>query len=124
MKKAILVDIGVITEYLKNGKGDLPKAYEKFTMQITSTTYTELLASTTFLDENLEKEVIEFIKKYFEVINVDEKVALEASRIIRESDVNFATALVAATAVTNSLDLLTDDKKVFEKINGINFVEL
>ncbi len=124
MKKTILVDIGIIAEYLKTGKGILPTAYEKFKMSIASSTYVELLASVTFKDAVLEKEVMDFVKKYFSVVNIDEKVALEAAKIVREKNVNLASALVAATAKVNSYDLLTKNKKTFGVIDGVNLLEL
>jgi predicted nucleic acid-binding protein len=124
MKKTILVDSGVIIEYLKSGKGVLPKAYEQYKMQITTTTYSELLASSTFKDEGLEKEVIEFIKKYFEVVVIDEKTALEVAKVLRNADINLATAQTAAMAKVNELEILTDDKKQFKDIEELKFLDI
>lgn len=124
MKNTILVDISVIVEYLKTGKGVLPIAYEKFTMAIIAPTYTELLASVTFKDANLEKEVQEFIKKYFTVMELDEATALRAATVLRNHDVTLAAAMVAATALSKNLSLLTNDKKLYEKIEGMTFAEV
>jgi predicted nucleic acid-binding protein len=124
MKRTILVDSGVIIEYLKSGKGVLPKAYELYKMQITTTTYSELLASSTFKDEGLEKEVIEFIKKYFEVVAIDEKTALEVAKILRNGDINLATAQTAGMAKVNDLEVLTDDKKQFKDVEELKFLEI
>ncbi|MCA9381495.1 hypothetical protein KC678_04475 [Candidatus Dojkabacteria bacterium] len=124
MKKTILVDIGIIVEYLKTGKGLLPKAYEAYKMQIISSTYVELLSSQTFQNPELEKEVLDFLHKYFEVIPVDEKIAQSAAKVIRENEKTLAVSLLAGAAVANSLELLTDDKKEFEGIEGVTLVQL
>lgn len=124
MKNTILVDISVIVEYLKTGKGVLPAAYEKFTMAIVATTYTELLASVTFKDANLEKEVQEFIKKYFTVLELDEAIGIKASEILRNNDLTLAAAAVVASALHKNVPLLTNEKKAYEKIEGLTFAEI
>src|SRR5258708_13877481 len=97
MKTTILVDTGIIVQYLKTGKGILPTAYEKYKMVISAATYAELLASKTFQDENLEKEVLDFVDKYFTIRDVSKKIAHEAARIMRVNEISFAAACVAAT---------------------------
>lgn len=124
MKNTILVDISVIVEYLKTGKGVLPGAYEKFTMAIVATTYTELLASVTFKDANLEKEVQEFIKKYFTVLELDEAIGIKASEVLRNHDLTLAAASVVATALHKKVPLLTNEKKAYEKVEGLTFAEI
>lgn len=124
MKDSILVDLGIIVEYLKTGKGVLPVAYEKYSMKITSVTYAELLASETFKDQKLEQEVVEFVKKYFEVIVVTEASGLEAARVLRNNDVTLAVAMNAGTAKAESLQLLTDNSKDYEKIEGVSLLKL
>lgn len=124
MKATIVVDTGVIVEYLKTGKGVLPKVYEDYTMHIPASALTELLASETFKDSSLEKEVVEFVDKYFEVKDIDRKTADEAARIIRENSTTMAVALVAATAVIEKLKLLTTDKATFQGISGVELLEV
>lgn len=124
MKKAILVDIDVIIEYLKTGKGLLPMAYEKYKMIISPVTYTELLASKTFDDEKLESEVTDFVKKYFDVTELNQKIGVEAGKIVRTRETNLATALVAATAKVNGMPLLTNERKAFEDMEGVEVLEM
>jgi predicted nucleic acid-binding protein len=122
MKDSILVNIDVIIEYLKSGKGLLPMAYEKYSMKITATTFAELLASKTFKDDSLESEVMDFLKKYFEVLDVDQDLALEASKVMREYELNFAQSIVAAAAKSKGMDLLTSETKTFEKVEGVKIL--
>lgn len=124
MKETIIVDTTVIVQYLKTGKGVLPIAYEKFNMVISSATYTELLASRTFEDANLEKEVKDFVDKYFNVIEINKTVADEAAKIIRSTEVSLAVSYVAAAALTKGYPVLTEDKRSFTGIKGIRYVEL
>jgi len=124
MKTTIVVDTGIILEYLKTGKGVLPEVYEKYTMVIPSVTVTEVLASKTFSDKGLEQEVVSFLHKYFKVEDVTEKIAYQAAETIRESSINLSTALIAATAITGGYKLLTDNKKHFGKVAGIEMLEL
>jgi predicted nucleic acid-binding protein len=124
MKETIIVDSTVIVQYLKTGKGVLPVAYEKFNMVISAATYTELLASKTFEDANLEKEVKEFVEKYFSVVEINKTLADEAAKIIRSSHVSLAISYVAATARENNYGVLTEDKRSFVGIDKLKFVEL
>jgi len=124
MKETIIVDTTVIVQYLKTGKGVLPIAYEKYNMVISSATYTELLASRTFEDANLEKEVKDFVDKYFTVIEINKVVADEAARIIRNSEVSLAVSYVAASASNKGYSVLTEDKRSFSSVKGLNFIEL
>lgn len=119
MKDKVLVNLDVVTEYLKTGKGLLPGAYEKFSLEMLSVTYTTLLASETFKDSSLESEVTDFAKKYFTVSIVDEKTALKAAELIRNNGLNLADSFLAAYCVVNNVALLTNDSKSFKGITGL-----
>lgn len=124
MKETIIVDTTVIVQYLKTGKGVLPIAYEKYNMVISSATYTELLASRTFEDANLEKEVKDFVDKYFTVIDINKEIADEAAKVIRSTEVSLAVSYVSAAALNKGYSVLTEDKRSFSGVKGLNFVEL
>jgi predicted nucleic acid-binding protein len=124
MKEVIIVDTGIIVQYLKTGKGVLPEAYEKYEMNISAATYAELLASQTFQDENLEKEVLEFCEKYFSIKDVTAEIALKAADIVRKNGANLAVSLIAATAIVNKVKLLTDDAKTFSGIEGLELMSM
>ena len=124
MAETIIVDSSTIKKYLKTGQGVLPTAYEKYQMKISPVTLSEILASKTFDDAALTDEVLQFISKYFSVLNVDKAIALKAARLMRERDLTLATAVIAATSIENGLQLLTNDKKPYEKIPGIKLLDL
>ena len=124
MKEVVLVDTGIIVEYLKTGKGVLPSAYENYEMVISAATFTELLASKTFDDEALKKEVLEFCEKYFSVKEVGTETALKAAEVLRNSDVTLATAYIAATALERNIKILTDDQKKFNGVAEVSFLKM
>jgi len=124
MKTVIVVDTNIIIQYLQTGQGVLTSAYEKYTMQISSATYTELLASSTFKDVSLEKEVLEFITKYFTVKDVTKAIAHQAAVLVREYELNLASAYIAASAMVEGVELLSDDKKTFGKIADLKLLNL
>lgn len=124
MKEGIIVDSNIIVQYLKTGKGVLPTAYEKYTMYVSAATFTELLASKTFVDDNLEKEVLDFVDKYLTIKEVSKKVAHEAARILRDYDVTLATAYVAATCITEEMSLLTEEPGTFSGISGVSMLSM
>lgn len=119
MKQSILVSSDVIIEYLKTGKGKLPSAYDKCEMFITSTTYVEILASKTFTDENLEKEVLEFLKKYFSLVEVNKEVSIEASKILRTNELTLSGSIFCAVAKLKGYPILTSNFNDFTKVEGI-----
>lgn len=124
MKEGIIVDSNIIVQYLKTGKGVLPTAYEKYTMYVSAATFTELLASKTFIDDNLEKEVLDFVDKYLTVKDVSKKVAHEAARLLREYDITLATAYIAATCIVEGMSLLTEEPGAFAGIAGVSMLNM
>jgi len=118
MKEKILVDTSIIIEYLKTGKGSLPKAYEKYEMYISSTVYIEILASSTFMDKELKKEVEEFITKYFIIDMPDIEIIKKTAEIIRNYGTTLAVGITAATCIVREYKLLTESED-FEPINEI-----
>lgn len=123
-KEKITVDSDIILQYLKTGKGPLPEAYEKYEMIISTSTYTELLASETFKDRSLENEVKEFIHKYFKIQEITLEIAQTAAEIIRKHDFTMAEAYVISTALSTKTKLLTYSQKPFTKVLDLKFVEL
>lgn len=119
MKEKIIVDTNVITQYLRTGKGVLPMAYEKYEMWIPSSTYAELLASSTFEDANLRDEVLEFTDKYFKVSEITKEIAIKAGEIVRQHATTMTSALLLATCLENECKLLTEEPDNYKKIEGL-----
>lgn len=119
MKEKIIVDTNVITQYLRTGKGVLPLAYEKYEMWIPSSTYAELLASSTFEDANLRDEVLEFTDKYFKVSEITKEIAIKAGEIVRQHATTMTSALLLATCLENECKLLTEEPDNYKKIEGL-----
>lgn len=124
MKSTVVVDTGIIIEYLKTGKGALPNVYEKYNMIISASVYTEILASKTFEDDSLKKEVLTFIDKYFKVREINQKTASRAAELMRGQGYTLGVAFTAATALEGGYQLLTDDEKTFKEIKGLELMKL
>ena len=124
MKKSILVDLNIITEYLKSGKGILPIAYEKYELNISAVTNTELLASKTFNDQTVQNDVLDFVKKYFTVIEVDQEISVMAGKLVRDYGITIAHAIVGATAIVSGFDVLSKDVDGFSNIVGITLIDI
>ncbi len=124
MKEKIVVDTDVITQYLKTGKGVLPMAYEKYEMWIPATTYTELLASSTFEDANLRSEVMDFTNKYFKVEEITKDVAVKAGEIVRQYGLSISSAVLLACCFANECKLLTDRADDYKKVEGLMIAEV
>ena len=123
MKDQILVDTNVIVQYLKSGKGLLPTVYEKYEMLISAVTLTELLASKTFEDASLQKEVIEFVDKYFTIKEINREIASKAAELIRVYGVNLATSYIAATSIVNNMPLLSESDEHYKMISEVKMHE-
>lgn len=123
MKQVVIVDTDIVIEYLKTGKGILPVAYEKHTMHLSVVAFTELLASKTFEDANLKKEVLEFVEKYFTLKEVNKEIAEEAARLLREHKINLATAMIAATSIITKNPVIANDKEAYKKL-GVDVIEV
>lgn len=124
MKNTVLVDANVVIEYLKTGKGTLPVAYETYNLVISVVTITEILASKTFEDDNLNKEVREFIDKYFIVVDLNRDIAEKTGEIIRKYELNLSASIVAATCIIGEYDLLTNNEEEFKNIEGLSILKL
>jgi predicted nucleic acid-binding protein len=124
MKTTVLIETDVIVDYLKTGKGSLPSIYEKYTMIISASTFSEVLASQTFTDEGLMKEVMEFIDKYFTVREYDKKTAMKAAELLRKNDnLTLGAAITAATSITEKVKMYTEDRSVYQNIEGVEFLD-
>lgn len=119
MKDQILVDTNVIVQYLKTGKGLLPTVYERFEMQISAVSLTELLASKTFEDVDLLKEVLEFVDKYFTIKEVSREIASKAAELVRQQELSIATSYVAATAIVNNMPLLSETPDRYKNVDEL-----
>lgn len=123
MKDQILVDTNVIVQYLKSGKGLLPTVYETFEMQISAASLTELLASKTFEDESLLKEVIDFVDKYFTIKEVSREIATKAAELIRQHELSIAASYIVATAIITGTPLLSEASDQYRMVEELKLHE-
>jgi len=65
-------------------------------------------------------EVLEKLLSNFEILPLEEKISKKAGQISAgNNNLEIVDAIIAATAISHKLDLVTLNVKDFEKINGI-----
>ena len=58
------------------------------------------------------------------VINIDEDIILETIQIRKKYAIKLPDALIAATCLVHHLHLITNNTRDFEKINGLNLIDV
>lgn len=68
-----------------------------------------------------EKHTIESFLKDFVIVNIDEKLKLNTIEVKKNSNMKLPDSIIAATAITLKLPLITSDKQ-FKTIGDLNLV--
>jgi hypothetical protein len=108
-ERGVLFDTDVFVDHLR-GAHKMPQAMGSYSV----ITRAELFAG----DEGEESAVRALLALHNELA-VDSAVAERAGRIRRATDARMPDALVAATALEHDLDLVTRNRRGFERIRGL-----
>lgn len=121
----VIVDTSVIIDHLRRAAADssLVKFFEANSDQrlaISVVTIQELYEGKSTRDEVKEGSLLAVLG-LFEVLGYNAEIATEAGKIARDmvGEIDFADAVIAATAIMNKADVWTLNKKHFEGIPGI-----
>ena len=106
-----LVDTDVFIDHLRGARRLVPPAGR---LAYSVVTRCELFAGR-FVDE----ELIHTLLAPFEEVEIDREVAEHAGRLRREGGVRTPDALIAASAMTRGLTLVTNNVRDFESIAGL-----
>jgi predicted nucleic acid-binding protein len=122
MGQGYLADTNTIIDYLEN---KLPEKTIEFIdnidVQFSVISRIELLVW-----RNASKEQLQVIKDFISastVFNLDEDIILNSIEIRRNHRLKLPDAIIAATAVTKNLILLTRNLKDFEPVSGLTSVD-
>jgi predicted nucleic acid-binding protein len=107
--RKLLLDTDVLIDHLR---GHRPLAAEDAAISVI--TRTELFAG----DEGQEPAVKALLDDYEEVA-VDSRIAQRAGRIKRQTGLQIADAVIAATALERELALMTRNRRHFERVSGL-----
>lgn len=130
VKQKIVVDTSVIIDHLrqiKDRKTFLKTILADKTIDfyISSDVIQELFAGQSSR-EKASKNEIQKILKLFKIVDVTAEIATLTGQIMRDTklEVQFTDAAIAATTIINNAQLLTLNKKDFEKIKNLQFVSI
>lgn len=106
----ILLDTDILVDHLR-GSAELRVGSHRVHYSVI--TRAELFAGSTTTN------VVSALLAPFREIEVDRTIAERAGRVRRESGVRLPDALIAATAITHGLGLVTRNRRAFERIRGL-----
>jgi len=115
-----LVDTGVLIDFLRGVKG----SYEFLSRiigegaAISTITVAELMSGKKTRDPKRRRYVLALISK-FAVIPMDKEIGIKAGELRRDYGTKIGDAVIAATAITHDLTLITRNIKDFDKIPGL-----
>ncbi|MDO8506162.1 MAG: type II toxin-antitoxin system VapC family toxin [Candidatus Limnocylindria bacterium] len=72
-----------------------------------------------FAGERVNEELVRITLSAFTEIAVDRTIAERAGQIRRASGIRTADALIAATAVLHHLEIVTRNRRDFERVDGL-----
>ncbi len=123
-KKRILIDTNIFVDYLRNHKPAID-FFENFVGKnevfFSAITETELLVGKENDNDEKREKLLHFLYQ-LNKIKVDNPLVLVAGDIGRTYKISVPDAIIAATAITNNLLLITKNVKDFKKISDINLL--
>lgn len=119
-----MIDVSVIAEYLKSESGLLPQIWEHYKLYTSTTVVAELLATKKAADADFKQKIAGLIEKHFTLVDIDRKVAEKAADVMQELEITFANALIAASAITKEMPLVTYDLTTFDLVPDLKLVDI
>lgn len=108
---AILIDTDVLVDHLRGAKPlRLPHSHA----HISVITRSELFAGARAQENGLRS-----LLRLFQEIDVDRAIAERGGRIRRDARIPLPDALIAATALERGLQIMTRNRRHFERVDGI-----
>lgn len=109
----VLIDTDILIDHLRLGRKVPVKAGEG--------AYSVIARAELYAGKGIIEELIDKLLSAFEEVPVDRKVAQEAGRIRRERSVALPDAIIAATAITGGMALLTRNVRHFQRVPELRF---
>jgi len=120
----ILVDTDILIDFSKGKDSQLMSLFELQTkghveLYISPVNITEFLNDLLLSDSEKLKLATNFLEK-FKVLKIGKKTGILAGQILRTKQTSYiGDALIGAVCIENEVELLTRNKKHFEKITGL-----
>ena len=107
----LLVDSDVLIDHLRGATAFAPPAG--------AASYSVVTRAELFAGRASEEAVIEQLLAPMRELVLDRAIAERAGRLRRDHGVGLADALIAATALAHELELLTRNRRHFERVPGL-----
>ncbi len=119
-----LVDSDIIIDLLRGVKGSKEFLLELFRSRafISVLTVAEIISGKETKQISKREHILKFLKN-FEIISVDYEISVLAGEIRRDCNIPMADSIIAASALKNSLAIVTYNTKHFEKIPYLEVVK-
>lgn len=107
----VLIDTDVLVDHLRGAR---PLRLPHAGMRISVITRSELFAGT-----RTDETKVRSLLALFQEIAIDPTIAERGGRIRRSAGIPLPDALIAATAVERGLEIMTRNRRHFERVDGI-----
>jgi len=124
----IIVDTSVIVDYLR--RSDKERSFfvsllnQERDLCASIVTHTEVYSGKSVWERKEMRGVIADIFSGIIILPYDFAISEQAGRLCARYDMQFADAIIAATALSQTLPLATLNRKDFEGIEGLNLLPL
>ncbi len=107
----VLFDSDVLIDHL-NGSAPIATTF-------TGSSYSSISRAELYSWEHADERIIDRLLDQFEEVPVDRRIAEEAGRIRRETNIRLPDALIAASAIISKLSLLTRNTSHFKNVERL-----
>lgn len=123
----LLLDTSVIIDFLRRKDKDQTLLYRisDQDLYISIITHTELYAGKSIWEINLAKQTLEKVLQGITILPLEKDVSLKAGRLkAYNHNISLLDCIIASTAPSSKLELVTLNVKDFESIKGLKLFEL
>lgn len=122
----LLADTSVIIDFLraKSKKATLLYSLAKnYKLNVSIITHTELYAGKSVWEKPMARKELETLFSGIKILPLTQNVSRNAGRLRVKRGMNLFDAIVAATAISNKVELTTLNEKDFARIRGLKIFQ-
>lgn len=123
----LLLDTSLIIDFLRQKDKQQTWFYllarQRRQLAVSIITHTELFAGESVWEKPKARKELEVIFAGINLIPLNQEISILAGKIRAKNKIDLIDAIIAATAVSEKLDLVTLNPKHFKKIAGLRLVK-
>jgi len=124
----LLLDTSVIIDFLRRKDKEISLltkiAKGENELSISIITHTELFSGKSVWEQQKLFQAIEILCSGWRILPLEEDISTQAGKLRAHATTSLVDAIIAATAIQYSLELVTLNRKDFEKIKGLKLFEI